>query len=109
MKWLKASAKWIVAAGAVLAGLYYVSRANKFEKRYRARSEEVDKLDASEAANAVEKAKVHQATAHVEAARSQQARTRAEARIKKLKDNDHQSMADLVARHNGGLRNGSGS
>ncbi len=109
MKWLKVGWKWAAAAAAVLAGLYLAGRANKFEKRYRARSEELDKIDASEAADSVEKAKVHQAKAHVEAAKSQEARARVEARIKKLRDNDNQSMADLVARHNGGLRNGSGS
>ncbi len=107
MKWLKVGWKWAAAAVAVLAGLYLARRATTFEKRYRKRSEELDKIDASEAADSAEKAKVHQARAHVEAARSKDARVRAEARIKKLRDNEHQSMANLVARHNSGLRNGS--
>jgi outer membrane murein-binding lipoprotein Lpp len=106
VRWLRASWKWIAAGIAVLAGLYLAGKANKFEKRYQKRSEELDRIDAAEVADATGKARVHQAKAHVAAAKSHEARARAERRIEKLKADDHSSMADLVARHNGGLRNG---
>ena len=104
MKWLRAGWKWALAAIAVLAGLYLASKANKFEKAYHKRNEELDRIDASDVAEATAEARVHQAKAHVAAAKSKEARARVERRIEKLKADDHSSMADLVARHNSGLR-----